>query len=361
MGVDQEVRVADREARLRAVLDVAVTSPVAARGAGGRWSEATAAAYLAVMTHARGWWETTAATARASARGAGIAIPSAAAPRFMPWPSERLAEYVGHLAQEGRAPATIRKAIAAIRAVHRVYGLPLPDGAAALVVLGDHERTLAAAGWEPKRAEPITLAGAVRLLAGLDRTAPRGRRDAAVLFLAFGGMLTPAMMAALLLRSVAEHPDGLAVVRQAGDDPLVLAHWRIAGEHHPDVCPVEAVLGWSRYLRDRDARGWSPLLRPVDQWGNVAGVDDRYAGVLVDDTGRLDPAALSGILHAIADRAGLPPEQHPTMTELRLGGIVRRRLDGATVDELAAESGVASLLGYVAEAERRRAAAGGAP
>lgn len=341
--------------RLAAALDRSLTDPVRARLVAARWSDATAAQYAASVTEAREWWERERRRSRDLAAEAGITIPEGdALPAFMPWPPWRLALYVAHLAQQSKAPATIRKTLSALKAWHRLHGFPVPDGIPALAVLQDHDASLRESGWEPRRAEPITLGEAVRIIAAADRSTVRGRRDAAVLMLAFSGMLATTVLSGLKMRDVVPHPDGLTVARPEGD-PLLIAHWRVDGVHHEHVCPVEAIIGWHTYMDGRGAPPGSPFIRPVAVGGRVAGLDP-FSGP-VSDNFSMSPARFSGVLTWMLDAAGYPAEPRPTLTDLRLGGVVHRRLGGATVAELSTASGLSTvrstLLDYVAVAEER--------
>jgi hypothetical protein len=350
MAVDQRVVAVDPLDRLAAVLDRSLTVPTKGSKLAGRWSDATASAYVKEMKSARQWWEADRRSARA---GSPVTVPDSA-PAFMPWSPERLARYVAHLAQQGRAPGTIRKAMAAVKAFHRLYGLTVPDVIPALEVLQDHDHSLRESGWTEKRAVPATVDTVIRLLTPLDRWTVSGRRDAAVVMLTFAGMLPTAMLSALRMGDVAERPDGVLIARQDSARPFLVAHWHVDGAHHPQVCPVEAILEWHSYMESRNAPAGSPLIRPVSMSQAVAGID-AFSGPTTDD-GHMTVQRLSDLLARLVDDAGFPDDQRPTLTDLRLGGIVRRRLDGATVDDLAAASGLSTvrstLLEYVAAAER---------
>lgn len=344
-----------------AALDVAATRPTAGRGIGG-WSAKTAETYRLEVVAARAWWFAERVTARQLAARHGIDVPDdAVSAAFMPWPSWRLAAYAAHLAQQGRRPATIRKAVAALRSWHRLRGHPVPDGVPALTVLQAHESTLAGQGWQPRHARPITLDAAVRILAACDRTSPRGKRDAALLMLSFCGMLTPAAMGRLRLADVYPAGEGVTVRRRpapgrrpgpAGE--LLIPHWRISGEHAAEICPVEAVLAWRDTLAAAGAPTGGPLFRAVDRHGNLSGLTVTCGRPSSSD-GRLDEAGMWYAVRRAAEQAGLAGDHRPTLTDLRLGGVVRRRLEGATVDELTAASGLSTLLAHIREAEHRQA------
>jgi hypothetical protein len=347
---------ADAKEALIAAIDLALTTPVAARDRASKWAPRTCTEYLKQVTLARTWWENERREAREVAREAGLdGIPAAAAAAFMPWTPERLVRYVQHLAGMELATSTIRKAVTALKAWHRLHGLPVPDGLPASEALQVHDRTLRAAGREPKRAEPVTLDVLLRLLAGAaaDAKRLRGTRDAALIMLTVAGMMLPGELVAMRRRHVERTDQGLRL-RPHGDESDVwvdVEHWRIGDEHEAPFCPVECVLAWCDYLDSRDVAGELPLLRGVDQHGNVSGLG-AFAG-RVDGFGALDERAPGDIVHRLAAAVDVDPA--PTMTELRVGGIVHRRAGGTTVAQLAEESGVSSLLRYVVLAEAVRA------
>lgn len=316
--------------RVMAALDRALTIPTASAIIGG-WSEATSREYVAAWRDASTW---------ATAEGWTVT----------PWTSETLARYTGHLAEHKRAPATIRKAIAAVRAWHRLHGQPVPDGIPALVVLREHESTLKAAGWAPRSVEPLPPADALRILAAVDQSTTRGRRDACALVLAYGGMLSGAELCAVRVGDVTDTPDGLTIARDDAD-PVPVHPWHVDGDQE---VAVAAVRGWRDYLLGRGAPPGSPLVRPVDGHGNVAGLDP-FAG-RIRPGGAMGPGSLGRVLAVVLTDAGIPNPGRYTMESLRIGGIARRRLDGATVDELSRDSGLSTnrstLLDHVRTAER---------
>lgn len=313
----------------------------------GRLKAKTVEAYVAAVKAARVWWE---ADRREARRSSPVNVPDVAG-TFMPWPTSRLERYVRHMTEAGAKPGTVRKARAAVLWWHRLHGEPVPDGRPASVVLSDHEATLRADGWTPKRAEPLDLDEALRILASIDRSGPQGRRDAAMMLLAYAGLVEPGRLVKLRIQDVTdEHAAGL-LIHSSGPARLV-AHWTIAGVHHPALCPVETPLGWARYLTGRGAPPGSPYLRPVDVHGNVGGLD-RTTGV---QSASLAARGLERAFAGILARAHVPDPGRFTLLSLRLGGIVTHRWGGASVDQLADAAGLslrsAALLEHVRTAER---------
>lgn len=259
----------------------------------------------------------------------------------------------------GQQPSTIRKAIAAIKAGHRVRGLPVPDGVAALGVLRGLQDSLDEAGIQPRRAEPLPLEAVVALLGAVDAAGPAGMRDAAIVVLAHA-MLTAGELAALDVGDVIvdNRPGPLpGVLLRVGDDAggvrvLELRHWRsTSGEHHPALCPAEIVLRLRDYLLlIRGASPGSALLRPVDSHGRVAGLDAVRRGNQPREA-RIGPSGLTRIFAKLRARAGFPGRF--TLQSLRIGGAEAARAHGASYPEVTAAGGWSPTSAAVLEHLRR--------
>jgi integrase len=314
------------------LVDDRYATPERATAYARRWQPDTLAGYAVLVGKARDWW----GRWRAEARSASpVAVPDLAG-TFMPWPPDRLAAYMEHLLERGAAPGTARKAKAALVAWHRLHGLPVPDGLPASEVLNRHETTRARAGRAAKRAEPLTLDVVVRVLSAIDRTGPRGRRDACLVLLAYAGMMAAPRLVGLRLADVAVQRDGLLV---RGTPDLILPHWTIGGEHHTALCPVETPAGWVRYLDERGAPPESYVFRPVDQHDHVAGVDLARSGRPVGDQ-PMTTRGLGRVFVALLVEARIEHPERYTIQSLRRGGVVTRRLGGAGVEQLADEAGI---------------------
>ena len=277
----------------------------------------------------------------------------------LPAETDTLTAYIVDMCQQGKAPATIRKARAAILWWHRLHGQPVPDGRPSSVVLSEYETTRRAAGKGPKRAVPLPFDTVVACLAGTDRTTVQGKRDAAVLLLAYAAMLPAGRLVKLRIRDVTDCRAGLLV---RGPVVIVLPHWMTGGEHHPAVCVVEAVVEWVRVLVGRGADPAGPLLRPVDQHGNIGGLDRRAGGA---HDGWMADGGLGHAFAGLLIRGGVPDPGRYSLQSLRAGGIIKRRRDGALVGQLAAEAGLSTvsptLLAYLIAAEATAPASLAAP
>jgi hypothetical protein len=302
------------EEKLRAAFEAGFDT----RTSGKPWSQSTEDTYMAIWADFKAWCEPEGRT-------------------VMPCTSTTLAEYVLHLAQLDRAPDTIRKIVRGIRSWHRKHGQPVPDGHHAMVLLRAHEASRREEGWTPRHTDALTLDTAIQILSRTDGATAQGRRDRCLLLLSYVGLVTNDGLIHLRLRDIADHPDGLAVT--ADGQVRVMRHWTIDGAHHPAVCPVEATQSWATLLAGRGVGSSGRLIRPVDRHGHIAGVDPARAGQDPPD-GAMTKRGLSHALVGLLTRAGVADPERYTYRSLRLGGAGVRRLQRATVDELAAEIGL---------------------
>jgi len=138
---------------------------------------------------------------------------AAAGRAALPATAETLAEYVAHLADAGRAPATIEQTVAAIRTAHRAAGhRDQPDTEGARLVLRGHRRQRAAAGRRARQAPPVTIEALRAMVEHCDPTTTIGLRDRVALVLGLALMGRRSELAALEISDVIETPDGLEVL-----------------------------------------------------------------------------------------------------------------------------------------------------
>lgn len=253
---------------------------------------------------------------------------------------DHLALYAVHLGEADRAPQTINVAIAALKAWHRLHGLPVPDSTSALGVTREHHDSLVERGWEPRRARAVPLDDLVRLLGGLDRSRPGGRRDAAIIMLGYT-MLTLDEMVGLDLADVARVPEGLRLrlTRRPGAPWLDVAHWSFAdGPHHPALCPVETIHdAWCAELLALGADPAGPVLRAVDVDGRIAGIDPRRRARDSTDH-RLRPSNVTAAFTRAVARAHLAGRGY-VLGSLRIGGAGEARGAQASHAEVADRGG----------------------
>lgn len=162
----------------------------------------------------------------------------------LPASPETLALYVTSRLAAGRKVSTVTRNAAAINAMHRADGKPLPLDESVYDVLRGARRSRT----EPvRRVNPVTvedLRDVCRVLTSEDT--PIAIRNRAMLLIGFAGALRTATLAALTLADV-EFEDRGAILRicrekndQEGRGRLIgLPHGR-----HPETCPVRALREW---------------------------------------------------------------------------------------------------------------------
>lgn len=309
------------ESRPGRVFDAALTAATQSRARSGRGKESTRREYQREWAKYDAWCRPPAIDGR---RERWLNPDTDTTPAI-------LAEYAEALCAAGVAPGTSRKAMAAIRSTLRSRGLAVPDGVPALIVLRDHEDTLNELGAGAKHAEPLLLDGMVAMLTGCDMHTRAGRRDAAMLHLMFAGLRLAEVgdLGLGQVHAVAEPAPGVVRVDVPGrDTAVVLRHWRSTdGEHLPQLCPVETVLGWRDDLVAAGAVS-GPYLRGVDASGRISGLDRGHAGPAPGERMKSDKIAL--VFTRALVRSGLEVAGLRVVPQsLRLGGAATRLAQGA--------------------------------
>jgi len=177
---------------------------------------------------------------------AGRGIPA------LPADPSALAAYLVERAATGTAVASLNMACTAIRHMHRQHRLPNPaeDELVRQVRLG-LRRTY---GTAPRRlARPLTLADIGQILSAIDRSAPIGARDAAIILLGYASAMRGSELVALYLGDVEFKPAGLLLtVRQSKTDQeghgQVVA---VAHGSHAATDPVAALAAWRKIRGDQ--------------------------------------------------------------------------------------------------------------
>lgn len=274
------------------------------------------------------------ATRRAYAQGWRAFSSWCASKGLEPMPAHpnTLALYAAELAQAGRKPSTVEKAVSAVVAAHGAAGHLSPRTEAVAATLSGIRRTH---GTAPREAAPV-LAGHLRsMLANLPATL-LGKRDAALLLVGFVGALRRSELVALELRDVAFTDAGaeLTLRRSKTDQEGKGRKVALPVSASPTLCPVRALKAWL------EAAGIvsGPLFREVNRHGQVAG------------------AALSGhsvgrIVKRAAAAAGLEPGIFSGHS-LRAGFVTTARAKGAPVEHVMEQTGHKSAA-MVARYDRR--------
>lgn len=270
----------------------------------------------------------------------------------LPATAETIADYATHLADAGKAPSTIRRALAAVRTAHRNASAELPDTTGAGYVLRSHRRDQAAAGVRERKAAPVTLDVLRALVDATDPTTLAGLRDRALVVLGFALGARRSELVGLDLTDVREVPEGLVVLirHSKTDQDAVGVEVALPYGVHPETCPVRTVRAWRTALEEAGVTD-GPLFRPVDRHGMLSG-----AGRGRQD--RLSGQGVGLVLQRLA--AAAEPGSVPALTahSLRAGFATVAYQSGADTLSIARhgrwKDGSPVLLGYVRTVDRWR-------
>jgi integrase len=224
----------------------------------------------------------------------------------LPATSATLAEYATHLGSLGRAPSTIDRALAAIRARHRGAGLQPADSLPARLVLRGLRRERAKQGKRPRKAAPVTVEPLRKMAAACDTATAIGARDRALLLLGFATAARRSELAALNLADITEVEEGLqVVVRTSKTDAQSLGRTvAVPYGSNPATCPVRAVRVWLA-VRSDAGLGPGPLFVRVNRHSRLAAPLRRQGRLIGDPAGRLTGEAIADAVARAAERAGL--------------------------------------------------------
>jgi site-specific recombinase XerD len=262
----------------------------------------------------------------------------------LPATAVTLAEYVAHLADSERSPATIEQAVAAIRTTHRTAGhRGVPDTEGARRVLRGYRRERAESGRRARQAVPITIVALRAMIEVCDPATPRGLRDRVALVMGLALMGRRSELVALDLDDVTETDEGLLVLIRASKTDQDAHGVEVAIPHgqHADTDPVRLVRAWRALLAEHEhTRG--RLLRSVTRHGRI--------GASLSADGLFD------LVQAAARRAGLPNPGGYSAHSLRAGGATAAYRAGAAVSTIAAHGrwapGSPVVLSYVRSVDR---------
>lgn len=226
--------------------------------------------------------------------------------------------------------ATLQRRLASISQAHKAAGHPTPVGTPAVrAVWGGIARQH---GKPPARKTPLVVEAMRQCLDQLDDSA-RGRRDRALLLLAWGGALRRSEVVALQVADVTTEARGLVLeIRRSKTDQLAQGRAvALPYGRRPAYCPVRAFASWAELLGGR--RG--ALFARVDERGRIGPhpLADRQVARLVK---------------RVADAAGLAGDY--SGHSLRAGFATAAAAAGASERAIMAQTGHKSLLiarGYI--------------
>jgi site-specific recombinase XerD len=257
----------------------------------------------------------------------------------LPATGQTLAEFVAHLAAEGKAPSSVEQAVATIRTAHRFAGYTdQPETSAARLVLRSHRRERAGQGERKRKAPPMVLDALRAMIDATDPATAAGARDRLLLVLGFALMGRRSELAALDLADVVDTADGLLVhIRMSKtDQDAVGEEVAVPRGTHEDTDPVRLLRAWRLHLAAVGIES-GRLLRSVDRHGRIG------EGI--------SPAGINRVVRAAAVRAKLPSAEKYTAHSLRAGGATASYKAGAPVSVIARHGRWAEnspvVLGYI--------------
>lgn len=241
-----------------------------------------------------------------------------------------LATYVQHLADEGKAPSTIERALTGIRAGLLESGMATTDARDRLTLARDLARLLrndaAEAGHRERQAKAATVDHLRAMVAALDLSTLSGLRDRAVLLLGFSAALRRSEAAALDWTDITEVTEGLEV-RVHRVKTHTTSTVAVPFGSTPETCPVRSVLSWRTGAVAAGADPGGPVFLRIDRHGNLG----RAPSGRGSPDGRMTPQAIGNVVKRAAELAGLDPEDFAGHS-LRRGFVTEARRAGA--DEL---------------------------
>lgn len=264
----------------------------------------------------------------------------------MPATPQTLATYVEHLCDAGKAPATIERAMSAVRTAHRTagYGRRYPDNEEALAILRDHRRRRAENGQRQRKATPAVVDVIRALVDTCDTSTPAGLRDRALFVLGFATMARRSELSALQISDLRETSDGLEVLIRKSKTDRDARGVEVAVPYgtHPRTCPVRTVRAYRDALAAHGVTA-GPLFRPINRHGHLS---DRA----------LSGQGINTAVRRAAAHAGLPHADTYGAHSLRAGGATAAYRHGAGVADIARQGRWNEkspvLLGYIRAVDR---------
>ena len=266
------------------------------------------------------------------------------------------AEYVSHLADEGKAPSTIERALAAVAVAHRAGGAGRLATEAARDVLRSHRRDSADNGRTVRKAKPVTVTALRAMVEVLDVTTLAGLRDRAIIVLGFALGARRSEAAGLDIADLEFTDEGLQVLirrsktdQEAAGRPVALPYGS-----HPETCPVRTVQAWLAALAER-AFTSGALFRRIDKHGKLGRTPHGRGSA----DGRISSQAVAIVVKRTALRAGLDAASAFSGHSLRRGFATETYRAGADQLRIARHAGwkdgSATLAGYIEDVDRWKA------
>lgn len=253
----------------------------------------------------------------------------------LPASEDAVTAYVSHLIGKGNAPATVKRALTAIRHAHRAGGFPPPRCPA--IPAPPRPETNGAVGL--KGARPVRLRELRRLVRSIDPGDTTGARDRALLLAGFFSAAWPSELLLVDIDRLVHGDDGVVLVRRTpssrNEDEEDASLAFLPSQSDLELCPVSAIREWKHRLAERGVRT-GPLFRRIDRHGRVFGEEGPIAGQSGRQRdGRLSVRGFSAIVQA-RGRLARMDTRRLSATSLRAGGLATALAKGYTPEDLAA-------------------------
>ena len=238
----------------------------------------------------------------------------------LPAEAETVAAFLAEGATGGKSVSTLAQRVAAIRWAHEAAGLESPT--ASKLVRSTMQGIRRKLGTAPTRKAPATVERISAMLAGIDRSTTKGKRDAALLLFGFATALRRSELVALDLADVEATERGLLVtVRRSKTDQEGVGHVRaILPGQRDEHCPIRALNAWLEVAEVGHGR----LFRAVSRHGHVGE--------------SLSPHAVGELVKQAAKRAGLDPADFAAHS-LRAGFVTSAAERGASTERIMDHTG----------------------
>jgi len=183
-----------------------------------------------------------------------------------------VANYIAQLQSEGKAVATVLRAMAAITKAHKLNGLQSPVISEAAAAMEGMKRTN---GTAQKQAQAIRTDGIAQAVKQIDINTLRGLRDKAVLLLGFAGCFRRSEIAALTVADVTFNNKGADIrIKRSKTDQTGAGDFKaIPYGSNPATCPVRSLQAW---LNVYQATGEAPLFCTITKGDKL----DRSSGIV---------------------------------------------------------------------------------
>ncbi|MEU9828555.1 site-specific integrase [Micromonospora chersina] len=263
------------------------------------------------------------------------------------------AEYVNHLAEEGKAPSTIDRALAAVAVAHRSAGAGRLATDAARAVLGTYRRDSAEAGRRARKAKPLLVTNLRVMVDILDLDKLAGLRDRSVLVLGFALGARRSEVAALDIEDLDFNEHGLEVTvrRSKTDKDSAGRKVHVPYGANEQTCPVRTTRAWLAALAERGVTSGA-LYRRIDKHGELGRAPHGRGST----DGRITGQAVAIIVRRTALTAGLDAASAFSGHSLRRGFATEARRAGHDQIRIGRhggwKDGSPTLAGYMEDVDR---------